>query len=114
MDTLEAVEYYHTPRGFHENSTNRKAVRSDGLIMGFDAFHLVEDLLTQPLQVIVGDRLGTFGSFADGQQLFARATCEKDLLVIEGASHYDMYDKEPYVDQAVERLASFYGKYLAG
>ena len=113
MDILEAVDYYRTPRGCNKNSTNRRVLQSDELLMGFDAFHLVGELLTQPLQVIVGDRLGNFGSFHDGKLLFERATCNKDLLVIKGASHYDMYDKRPYVDQAVERLEGFYRKYLS-
>ena len=113
MDTLEAVDYYRTPRGYNKSSTNRRVFRSSELWMGFDAFHLVGELLTQPLQVIVGDRLGTFGSFEDGKQLFERATSKKDLLIIEGASHYDMYDKQPYVDQAVERLEGFYKEHLS-
>ncbi len=113
MDVLEAVDYYRTPRGYNKNSTNRRVLRSDGPLLGFDAFHLAGELLTQPLQVIVGDRLGSFGSFHDGKLLFERATCKKELLVIKGASHYDMYDKQPYVDQAVERLEGFYKEYLS-
>lgn len=31
-----------------------------------------------------------------------------DLMVIEGAYHYEMYDEPEYVDAAVERLADFY------
>ncbi len=54
-------------------------------VLAFDAFNLVEQLLTQPLQIIVGDKQGAFGSYKDGQELYRRATCEKDLLVIEGA-----------------------------
>ena len=112
-DVLEAVEFYRTPRGYSEHSTNRRFFRSNALLLGFDAFHLVEELLTQPLQVIVGGRLGTTGSFEDGKQLWERANNKKDLLVIEGAGHYDMYDKPQYVDQAVERLEGFYKECLS-
>lgn len=112
-DTLEAVEYYRTPRSYNKNSTNRRLFRGDGLVLGFDAFHLVGELLTQPLQVIVGGRLGTTFSFGDGKQLWEQATNKKDFFVIDGAGHYDMYDQPQYVDQAVERLDGFYKEYLS-
>ena len=35
------------------------------------------------------------------------------LFVIDGASRYDLYDRLPYDDQAVEKLATFYGENLA-
>jgi fermentation-respiration switch protein FrsA (DUF1100 family) len=36
-----------------------------------------------------------------------------DLMVVEGAGHYEMYDVPEYVDRAVDRLASFFGEHLA-
>lgn len=111
-DTLEAIDFYRTPRGYNSHSTNRRLFSSDALLLGFDAFHLVGELLTQPIQVIVGGRLGTTFSFGDGKTLWERARNRKDFVVIEGAGHYDMYDKPQYVDQAVERLGSFYDDYL--
>lgn len=112
-DTLEAVDYYRTPRSYSPYSTNRRLFRGDALVMGFDAFHLAGELLTQPLQVIVAGRLGTTFSFGDGKELWERARNKKDLFVIEGAGHYDMYDVPQYVDQAVERLDGFYKEYLS-
>ena len=111
-DTLEAVDYYRTPRSYNKNSTNRRLFRGDALLLGFDAFHLVEELLTQPIQVIVGGRLGTTFSFDDGKRLWEKARNKKDFFVIGGAGHYDMYDQSQYVDQAVERLEGFYKEYL--
>ena len=35
-----------------------------------------------------------------------------DLMIVEGAGHYEMYDVPDYVDQAVERLADFYHQHL--
>ncbi len=35
-----------------------------------------------------------------------------DLLVVEGAGHYEMYDEPAYVDQAIERLTAFFTEYL--
>lgn len=81
--------------------------------VGFDAFHLAEHLLTQPLQIIVGSKPGAFGSHRDGYELFNRAASnKKDLFVVEGASHYDLYDKPEYVDQAMKKLEPFYKENL--
>ncbi|WP_419827545.1 hypothetical protein [Sphingomonas sp.] len=111
QDLLDAVAFY-SERRPAKTRTNRRNVLSLGPLMAFDAFHLVGELLTQPIQVIVAGRLGTTFQFEDGKQLFARATNKKDMLVIEGAGHYELYDKDEYVDQAVERLAGFYMEYL--
>ena len=110
-DTLDAVAFY-TERRPAKTRSNRLRFTSHGSLLGFDAFHLVDELLTQPLQVIVGGRLGTTFSFEDGKTLFERATTKKDFVVVEGAGHYDLYDKDEYVDQAVDRLDGFYAEYL--
>lgn len=112
LDSLEAVDYYRTPRGRHERASNRLRFRSVASVLAFDAFHLVETLLTQPLQIIVGNRVGEFGSYEDGHELFKRATSKKDLFVVDGASHYDLYDRPEPVGQAVEKLAAFYDENL--
>ena len=111
-DTLDAVNFYRTSRGFDEHSTNRLYFPSTSLLLGFDAFHLVGELLLQPLQVIVGGRLGTTFSFADGKTLFEEAPNACDFFVVEGAGHYDLYDRPEYVDQAVVRLDEFYRQHL--
>ena len=113
LDLCEAVEYYRTPRGQHPRSTNQLRLSQLGGLLGYDAFHLVEELLTQPLQIIVGDRVGAFGAYAAGHELYQRATCEKDLFVVHGASHYDLYDRPEYVGQAVDKLDAFYTRHLA-
>ena len=111
-DTLEAVNFYRTARGYNKNSTNRIYFRCLGLLLGFDAFHLVSELLIQPLQVIVGGRLGMTFSYNDGKILFEHAPNKKDFFVVEGAGHYEMYDTPQYVDQAVERLDVFFKENL--
>jgi fermentation-respiration switch protein FrsA (DUF1100 family) len=113
-DVLDAVAFYRESRWRHENSTNRVYFASFDHILGFDAFHLVPDLLTQPLQVIVGGRRGITGSFEDGERLFALARTTKDFFVVDGAGHYDMYHKPEYVGQAIGQLVPFFEQHLAG
>lgn len=114
IDMLQAITYYRTERGQHANSTNRRHYLSDALILGFDAFHLAEMLLTQPVQVIVaGNSAGTTGSFEDGYRLAGLARAAQPVLEIAGARHYQMYDVPEYVDQAVDHLDQFFTRQLA-
>ncbi|MFD8091393.1 alpha/beta hydrolase [Streptomyces malaysiensis] len=108
IDTTQAVTYYRTERGRNEHSTNRRLSRGDSLLLGYDAYHLVDQLMTQPLQVILAGRIGNTGSYESGMQLWKLAPNPVDLMVIDGAGHYEMYDEPEYVDAAVDRLVNFY------
>ncbi|WP_329378828.1 alpha/beta hydrolase [Streptomyces sp. NBC_01716] len=108
IDTTQALTYYRTERGRNEHSTNRRLSRGDSLLLGYDAYHLVDQLMTQPLQVILAGRIGNTGSYESGMELWKLAPNPVDLMVIDGAGHYEMYDEPEYVDAAVDRLATFY------
>lgn len=109
---LNAIDYYATRRGYNANRTNNRLFVSDALLLGFDAFHLVGELLIQPLQVIVGGKLGTTFSHEAGKALWERARNRRDFVVIEGADHYDLYDRPDYVDQAIGHLTRLYDEHL--
>jgi fermentation-respiration switch protein FrsA (DUF1100 family) len=111
-DLLAAVWFYRESPWRNANSTHRLYFPSFGHVLGFDAFQLVPDLLVQPLQVIVGGRRGSTGQYEAGERLIKLAKGTKDFFVIDGAGHYDMYHRPDYLDQAVERLALFYGEHL--
>ncbi|MFF3373975.1 alpha/beta hydrolase [Streptomyces sp. NPDC002680] len=112
IDTTQAVTYYRTGRGRNEHSTNRRLSRGDSLLLGYDAYHLVDQLMTQPLQVILAGRIGNTGSYESGMHLWKLAPNPVDLMVIDGAGHYEMYDEPEYVDAAVDRLVAFYSNNL--
>lgn len=114
VDMTEAIDYYMTQRGRKPGSPNKLRLTSTLPVYGWDAFHLADKLLTQPLQVIVGGgQAGAFGSYRDGFELFNKARSEKkDILVVPGATHYDLYDQPEAVDRAVERLKDFYAENL--
>ncbi len=112
-EALDAVAFYRESPHRHPNATNRLLLRSYGHLLAFHGFHLVPELLVQPLQVIVGGRRGSTGQYEAGETLFDLApNREKDFFVVEGAGHYDMYHRPEYVDRAVDRLAAFYSKHL--
>jgi hypothetical protein len=48
-----------TLSGYKAVSTNRLLFRSNAALLGFNALHLISELLAQPLPVIVGGRIGT-------------------------------------------------------
>lgn len=112
VDVKQAVDYYRTPRGQNECAPNKLRFTSLANVLAFDAFNLVEELLTQPIQIVTGDVAGQFGSAQEGKDLFERVTSEKDLFVIPGATHYDLYDQPEPVAQAVAKLAPFYREHL--
>lgn len=80
IDTTQAITYYRTERGGNEHSTNRRLSRGDSLLLGYDAFHMVEQLMTQPLQVILAGRKGNTRSYEAGMMLWEMAPL--DLLTI--------------------------------
>lgn len=53
-------------------------------------------------------------SYRNGFEVYTRAASkEKDIMVLQGISHYDLYDQPKAVNPAVEKLTEFFGKYLA-
>ena len=103
-DMHEAADYYLTPRGRHPNSQNKMLMNGLGAWVAFDAFDLVEILLTQPLLIIAGSEAG---SLWHSKELYAKAPGPKELFTVEGAAHMDLYD-EPGVGTAVRKLSPFF------
>ncbi|CAG9186896.1 alpha/beta hydrolase [Cupriavidus pinatubonensis] len=113
IDVLGATEYYRSDRGRAPNGLNRALFSHQAAAIGWDAFHLCETLLTQPLMVVVGDQVGAFGAYRDGCEIIGRAASKKkELVVVEGWSHYDLYDKPEPVAQALAKLIPFYQENL--
>lgn len=105
----EATEYYLTPRGEHPNSVSRYVVTSPGLHMAYYPLEHMELISPRPVLLVAGERAETL-KFSEAA--FAKADGPKELFVIPGASHFDLYDKPQYVTPAVEKLAEFFSKHL--
>jgi fermentation-respiration switch protein FrsA (DUF1100 family) len=113
IDVLEATDYYRTQRGQKPHGLNRSVPSHQSAAVGWDAFHLAEMLLTQPMCIVVGDKPGAFGAYRDGCEIIERAaSTEKELVVAEGWSHYDLYDQPEAVKIALDKLIPFYRKHL--
>ncbi|MHC5202318.1 alpha/beta hydrolase [Myroides sp. LJL119] len=113
IDMVQAVDYYTTSRAQHILSPNKLLFSGLSSAMGFDAFHLTDQLLTQPLHIVIGDIPGCFGSYRDGFELFNKAkTNHKSLQVIPNVSHYDLYDKPMAIEKAMTQIIPFFTTFL--
>nr|WP_315247429.1 alpha/beta hydrolase [uncultured Flavobacterium sp.] len=109
IDIIEAIDYYKTSRGASPCSPNKLLFTSLDKAIAFDAFHLADQLLTQPLQIIAGEKPGAFGSLRDAKELFAKASSKnKDLFIVPGVSHYDLYDQPQATEAALEKIVPFF------
>lgn len=105
----EATDYYLTPRGGHPNSISRYVVTSPGLHIAYYPLEHMDLISPRPVLLIAGERAET-RKFSEAA--YAKAQQPKELLIVPGASHFDLYDKPQYVTPAVDKMAEFFGKYL--
>ena len=107
----EAYSYYCTPRGQHPRSVGKWVPRSIDRLAQYDSYDLIRLISPRPLLMIAGTKADTshFSSEA-----IAKAQEPKELSWIEGATHIDLYDKDPYVPNAVEKLSGFFRDHLGG
>ncbi len=107
-DLQEAADYYLTPRGQHPNAPNKMLLTSVSNMVSFTGFDRVDTLLTQPLLVVAGSKAG---SLWHSQELHAKAAGAKELVVIDGATHMDLYDGEGAA-LAMNKLSPFFKRNL--
>lgn len=101
----EGYEYYYRTHA-HPNSTFLYTMSSLLDLMTWDATTNLE-LLNQPLLMIAGNKADT-KYMTD--EAFAKATNakNKELFLIEAATHIQTYWKPEYVSQAINKLVNFY------
>ena len=105
----EGYEYYYRTHA-HPNSTFLYTMSSLLDLMTWDATANM-DLIEQPLLMMAGSEADT-KYMTD--EAFTKATNakNKELFVIEGATHIQTYWKPEYVNQAVNKLTVFFGENL--
>ncbi|KIY01638.1 uncharacterized protein Z520_03190 [Fonsecaea multimorphosa CBS 102226] len=102
----DLFQYYHTPRGEHPRAPNITLARGWDMFANFDAFAFNSMISPRPILMITGTKAATKWYSEDG---IAKAKEPKELYVIDGLTHADLYDK---VDDAGAKCAEFFGKYL--
>jgi len=106
-DLQEAADYYLTSRGQHPNAPNKMRLTSLAFLVDFSGFDRVETL-TQPLMIVAGSAAG---SLWHSQELHAKAAGPKELFIVPGATHMDLYDG-PGLGRAMSKLAPFFKGHL--
>ena len=108
----EAYEYYREGgnRGHYEvtNGDHRDAQRIDTRYM-LNANPTLKYLSPRPILAIRGS-IALTGPMSD--EAIENAEEPKELFMVEGATHIDMYHKEEFVSQSVEKLDKFYKQYF--
>jgi len=105
-----AWEYYHTPRCEHPNAPGFTLARNLMQIITYDAYHKAEAFLTQPILAVAGSNAGS--KWMSDDLIERAASKDKQVYVVNGADHMDLYDVPKYVHEAVSQLAPFFNARL--
>jgi hypothetical protein len=105
----EGFEYYGKTH-FHPNSTFRYTMSSLLALMNFDAASNM-DLINQPLLMMAGSKADSKYMTEEAFEKAVNAK-NKELFLIDGATHIETYWKPQYVNQALGKLTQFFGDAL--
>lgn len=105
LHVYEGWKYYCTDQGQHIRSAKKLQWKSVDLIAGFDAFRFADLIAPRPLLMIVGSEAVTAWMT---DEALKNAKEPKELYIIEGATHVELYYKEPFVARAASKLYDFF------
>ncbi|KAH8697531.1 Alpha/Beta hydrolase protein [Talaromyces proteolyticus] len=112
-DIVEATEYYKTSRGQKPCGATSGLFSFNSAALAWDAFSHAEVIMTRPFIAVIGDIPGGFGAYRDGHEIYGRAASkEKELVVLPGVSHYQLYDQPKAVKGALDKALPFLKKHL--
>lgn len=99
----EFYDYYRTPRGQHPRSTTEMSMTSNGALMQFYPFQNLEWIAPRPVLFIHGEVANSRYFSEDAHQ---RAAEPKELYIVPGAGHVDLYDQVELIPW--DKLESFF------
>jgi fermentation-respiration switch protein FrsA (DUF1100 family) len=102
----DLADYYRTKRANHPRAPNVCLPRSWDLMANFDAFAFNKMISPRPLLMVTGSTAATKWYSEDG---VAKAKEPKELFVVDGLTHADLYDK---VEKPGAKIVEFFGRYL--
>ena len=103
----EFYDYYRTSRGHHPRSTTAMSLTSNGALMNFFPFAQIETISPRPILFIAGENANSRYFSEDAHQLAAES---KELYIVQGAGHVDLYDQLEYIP--FDKLDAFFREYL--
>ncbi|MBL6448489.1 alpha/beta hydrolase [Fulvivirga sp. 29W222] len=105
--TSEFFEYYAMERGFHPRATGSFTVTSSLAFNNFPMMGDIENISPRPILFIMGENAHSKFYTEDA---YERAAEPKELVVIPGARHIDLYDKVDMIP--FDKLESFFTENL--
>jgi fermentation-respiration switch protein FrsA (DUF1100 family) len=105
----EFFEYYGTPRGHHPNAQGSFTMTSAYGFMNFPLMNYLEDVSPRPILFIVGEH-GHSNYYSE--EAFEQAAEPKELYVVPGAQHIDLYDGGDQNYIPYDKLELFFNEHL--
>lgn len=108
---VDYAAYYKTPRGFHPRAINSNAswtITTPLSFMNMPLLTYIKEISPRPVLLIHGDKAH---SRYFSETAYEAAAEPKELLIIPGANHVDLYDRMDVIPW--DNLTSFLGKHLA-
>ncbi|MFV0592012.1 MAG: alpha/beta hydrolase [Draconibacterium sp.] len=104
----EYYAYYRgKDRGMHPNSDNRITLNSFQSLMNFYPFQEISTISPRPILIIAGEKAY---SKPDSDRAYAAAKEPKELYIVPGATHVDLYDQMNKIP--FEKIESFFTENL--
>ncbi|MEU3619441.1 alpha/beta hydrolase [Streptomyces sp. NPDC006872] len=100
---------YYTQAAPHPNAMEKFVFTTLGPQMAFFPFEQIETISPRPLLIIAGSEADT-RYFSENA--YAKAKEPKELHLVPGATHIDLYYKPEFVPQVAEKLTQFFGTHL--
>lgn len=103
-------DYYKTDRGFHERSINSNSswtITSPISLMNMPILTYINEISPRPVLIIAGENAH---SRYFSEDAFKAANGPKELMIIPGAVHVDLYDKTDVIP--FDKLVSFFTENL--
>jgi fermentation-respiration switch protein FrsA (DUF1100 family) len=103
-------DYYRTPRGFHPravNSGNAWSITTPLSFMNMPLLTYIAEISPRPILFIHGEKAH---SRYFSETAYAAAAEPKELLIIPGANHVDLYDRVDKIP--FDKIASFFRDHL--
>ena len=103
----EFYDYYRTRRGHHLRSTTAMSLTSNGAPMNFFPFAQIETISPRPILFIAGEKANSRYFSEDAFKLAAEP---KELFIVPGAGHVDLYDRLRYIP--FDKFTGFFNEHL--
>ncbi|TMS51141.1 alpha/beta hydrolase [Mycobacterium sp. DBP42] len=103
----EFFDFYRTARGHQSNTTTHPTFTSNVRFLNYFPFEEIETISPRPMMFVAGDQAH---SLEFSQDAYRRAAEPKELVLVPGAGHVDLYDRVDLIP--FDRLTAFYRQHL--